>query len=685
MASLDTRPREQKLDLLEQMVLIREFEDQAAEAFLDAEFPGTLHLCIGQEASAVGAVGALEPEDPVVSTHRGHGHELAKGIDPDRMMAELYGKVQGYNRGKGGSMHVAHEPAGLMGGNGIVAASFPLATGAGLAAKYRGLDRVGVGFTGDGGIAQGQAHEAMNLAATWDLPVLFVVENNQYGETTPVDRQHNVDDLSETAAAYDIPGRTVDGTDVEAVHDTVSRARERAVAGDGPTLIETEVCRYRSHSEGHPTPYRDDGEVEAWREHHDPIETYSDQLIDEGLLTDEAFEAMVSDVQERIEATVSYARSAEDPPTEEAYADMFAEPAPEIDHFRDRMASTEPLGFGDGSYDSDVLAPVDHSGVPTETLSIREAVNEALREEMQRDDDVMLYGEDVADYEGIFKTTRGLLDQFGWDRVRDTPISEAGFVGAGIGAALNGIRPVVEVMYVDFFGVACEQMLNQAAKLRYAHGDAVPMPVTFRTTEGAAGGQAPQHSSTMHTWFAHLPGVKAVAPGTPHATKGALKAAIRSDDPVVFFENKSTYGYDGEVPAAGDHVHPLGEASVERPGDDVTVVATQRLLHEALDLAEGHEQDLEVIDPVSLYPLDVETIAHSLRKTGRLVIADESTLSYGLHGEVVSRLVEDEFYNLDAPPQRVGVPDVHVPFSPPLEEEVTPTSEDIANAIDRLG
>lgn len=685
MSTLDTRSREQKIDLLKQMMLIREFEDRAADAFLNAEFPGTLHLCIGQEASAVGTVAALEEDDKVVSTHRGHGHELAKGIDPDRMMAELYGKKDGYNKGKGGSMHVAHEPAGLMGGNGIVAASFPLATGAGLAATYRDLDFVGVGITGDGGIAQGQAHEALNLAAVWDLPVIFVIENNQYGETTPVERQHNIDDLSETAKAYDIPGHSIDGTDVEAVYDTISEARNRAIAGEGPTLIETNVCRYRSHSEGHPTPYRDDKEVETWRENRDPIETYRDKLREEGLLTNEQFEEMAADVEERIEQAISYARSAEYPPVEEAYTDMFVEPVPSIGYFRERMASTEPLGFGDGSYSSDAVAPIDHSDVPTETLSIREAVNKALHEEMQRDSEVILYGEDVAEYEGIFKTTRGLLDEFGWDRIRDTPISEAGFVGAGIGAALNGIRPVVEVMYVDFFGVACEQMLNQAAKLRYAHGDAIPMPVTFRTTEGAASGQAPQHSSTMHTWFAHLPGIKAVAPGTAHATKGALKAAIRSDDPVVFFENKSTYGYEGEVPAGDDYVHPLGEASVERAGTDVTVVATQRLVHEALELAEEHDQDLEVIDPVSLYPLDVETIANSLRKTGKLVIADESPLSYGLHGELLSRMVEEEFFNLDAPPQRVGVPDVHVSFSPPLEDEVTPTKEEIANAIKRLG
>jgi len=260
---------DEQRDLLKRMVLIREFENRASNAFLDAEFPGTLHLCVGQEGSAVGVVGPLESDDQVVTTHRGHGHELAKGIDVDKMMAELFGKAAGYNSGKGGSQHVAHEASGLMGGNPIVGASFPLATGAGLAAKYQGEDYVGVGVTGDGGIAQGQTHEAMNLAATWDLPVIYVVENNKYGETTPVERQHNVEELSKTAAAYDIPGYTIDGMDVETVYETVSEARERALAGSGPTLIETDVCRYESHSEGHATPYRSDGEVDEYRENRD--------------------------------------------------------------------------------------------------------------------------------------------------------------------------------------------------------------------------------------------------------------------------------------------------------------------------------------------------------------------------------------------------------------------------------
>ena len=322
----------------------------------------------------------------------------------------------------------------------------------------------------------------------------------------------------------------------------------------------------------------------------------------------------------------------------------------------------------------------------TETMTIREAIRAAMREEMERDESVFLMGEDVGTFGGVFEVSGDLVEQFGEERVRDTPISEAGFVGAGVGAAATGSRPIVEVMFSDFLGVACEQILNQMAKMRYMFGGKTEMPITIRTTEGGGMGAASQHSGTLHTWFAHFPGIKVVTPGTAASAKGLLKAAIRSDDPVMFFEDKMIYEQEGAVPADGDHTLPIGSAAVERTGEDVTVVATQRLVGESLDLAESLAGDveLEVIDPRSLYPLDSDTILDSVEKTGRLVVADESPLSYGTHAEIVSRVVEDGFYSLDAPIQRVGVPDTHMPFSPPLEQEVLPQGEDIELAIERI-
>ncbi|WP_435063677.1 alpha-ketoacid dehydrogenase subunit beta [Halobaculum sp. EA56] len=322
----------------------------------------------------------------------------------------------------------------------------------------------------------------------------------------------------------------------------------------------------------------------------------------------------------------------------------------------------------------------------TETMTVREAIRQALREEMRRDEDVYVMGEDVGLFGGVLEVTGDLYEEFGEERVRDTPIAEAGFVGAATGAAATGTRPVVEIMFSDFMGVSMEQTMNQMAKMRYMFGGKTEMPVTVRTTEGGGMGAASQHSGTVHAWIAHFPGLKAVAPGTAASAKGLTKAAIRSDDPVFVFENKMIYEQQGEVPTDEDFTVPIGEASVEREGDDVTVVATQRLVSESLDVAEDLDGDVsvEVIDPRSLYPLDTDTIVESVEKTGRLVVADESPLSYGIHAEVATRAMENAFFSLDAPIQRVGTPDTHIPFSPPLEGEVLPDGEGVRDAIERI-
>jgi pyruvate/2-oxoglutarate/acetoin dehydrogenase E1 component len=327
------------------------------------------------------------------------------------------------------------------------------------------------------------------------------------------------------------------------------------------------------------------------------------------------------------------------------------------------------------------------SGVSeTETMTVRESIRLALREELRHDEDAFIMGEDVGEFGGVLSVTGDLVEEFGEKRVRDTPISEAGFMGAAVGAAATGTRPVVEIMFSDFLGVCSEQILNQMAKNRYMFGGKTEMPVTVRTTEGGGMGAASQHSGTIHTWFAHLPGVMALTPGTPRAAKGLLKSAIRSNDPVFFFENKMIYEQEGEVPVDDDYTIPIGQASVEREGEDVTVVATQRLVGESLDLAEdlAGETSVEVIDLQSLYPLDTDTLLDSVEKTGRLIVADESPLSYGTHAEVVARVQEKGFFSLDAPIQRVGVADTHIPFSPALEEEVLPGGDDVRAAIDRV-
>ena len=332
MVTIDIQTEEGQREILRRMLTIRAFDTRAGELFADGELPGFVHLYVGEEAVGVGAIAALEEQDYITSTHRGHGHCISKGLDPYQMMAELYGKRDGYCNGKGGSMHIADVDAGMLGANGIVGAGPPLAAGAALTADYKGEDTVALAFFGDGAVAQGQIHEGINLAATWDLPAVFVVENNGFGEATPMEKQHNVEHLSATAEAYDIPGFTVDGMDVTAVYEAVEEARERAAAGDGPTFIEAETYRYEGHFEGDHEPYRTEKDVERWRD-RDAVETFKERLVEAGVITQEEFEKIREEIEDEIDRAAEEAEAADYPDPSEAYEDMFDANVPEIDEF----------------------------------------------------------------------------------------------------------------------------------------------------------------------------------------------------------------------------------------------------------------------------------------------------------------------------------------------------------------
>jgi pyruvate dehydrogenase E1 component alpha subunit len=336
MVSIDIETEEGQREILRRMLTIRAFDTKAGELFADGELPGFVHLYIGEEAVGVGAISALEEQDYITSTHRGHGHCIAKGLDTYKMMAELYGKRDGYCNGKGGSMHIADVDAGMLGANGIVGAGPPLATGAALTADYKGEDKVALAFFGDGAVAQGQVHEGINLAATWDLPAIFVVENNHFGEATPMEEQHNVEHLSATAEAYDIPGFTVDGMDVTAVYEAVKEARERAANGEGPTFIEADTYRYEGHFEGDHQPYRTEEDIELWKD-RDAIETFKERLVEAGTVTQEEFEEMRDEIEAEIEEHAERAKEADYPDPSEAYEDMFNATVPEINEFAARM------------------------------------------------------------------------------------------------------------------------------------------------------------------------------------------------------------------------------------------------------------------------------------------------------------------------------------------------------------
>jgi 2-oxoisovalerate dehydrogenase E1 component len=646
-------------DLLEmhrRMLLVRGFEERVAVLYRDGEVPGFVHLSIGQEATAVGGCWPLAPHDVITSTHRGHGHCLAKGLAPFEMFAELMGKEQGTNRGRGGSMHIADPDLGIFGANGIVAAGLPIAAGAATAAQLRGDGSVVVAFFGDGAIAQGAFHEALNLAAVWQLPVVFFCENNGYAEFSPASTQHAAP-LELRAAGYGVDYVSVDGNDVvataEATHGVVAALR----AGSGPAVIEATTYRRHGHYEGDPQRYRSSDEIREW-EARDPLLVHARRLREAGVGVD-TIESLEAAVARELDDAVDAARRTANP----AVATLT--------HFvvrpRPQMPESPPPGD-----DAPVFRTMD-------------AVRTALEAELAEDERVFVAGVDVGDGGNVFGCTRGLRDRFG-DRVRDTPISETAVMGLGVGAAMAGMLPVVELMYVDFVGVCLDQLLNQAAKMPFMTGGAARMALTVRTQFGAGRSSGSQHSQSLEALLAHIPGLTVVMPSSPADTYGLLRAAIQDPNPVVFIENRLLYGMKGPQPSA-DFVVPLGKSAVVHAGTDVTVVSVSRMVHESVAAAEclaGEGISVEVIDLRTVAPLDMGPVLDSVAKTSRLLVAHEAVVPFGIGAEIAATVAREGFWNLDAPIERIGATATPPPYSPDLERAWLPDREDVADAIRRL-
>jgi 2-oxoisovalerate dehydrogenase E1 component len=646
-------------DLLEmhrRMLVIRGFEERVSRLYRDSEVPGFVHLSIGQEAAAVGACWPLAPIDIITSTHRGHGHCLAKGLDPLGMFAELMAKAEGTNRARGGSMHIADPKLGIFGANGIVAAGLPIAVGAAAAAQLRADGSVAVSFFGDGAVAHGAFHEAVNLAAVWRLPVVFCCENNGYAEFSPASTQHAAS-LELRAAGYGVDYVSVDGNDVVATAALMTEVVEKVRAGSGPVLVEAETYRWHGHYEGDPERYRTPEEVAEWAA-RDPLLRHEVTLRAAGV-SDEQITVLRNAVEQELDDAVDAARRLA-PPLATTLTDFVV---------HERPVRVEPPA---PALDAPVFRTMD-------------AVRAALEIELAGDERVFVAGIDVGDGGNVFGLTRGLRKQFG-DRVRDTPISETAIMGLGVGAAMAGMRPVVELMYLDFLGVCFDQLLNQAAKMPFMTGGAAQMALTVRTQFGAGRSSGSQHSQSLEALLAHIPGLTVVMPSTPADTYGLLRAAIQDPNPVVFIENRLLYGMRGPTPPP-DHILPIGVASVVRPGDDITVVSWSRMLHEALAAAEtlsGEGISIEVIDLRTIAPLDMETVLNSVRRTNRLLIAHEAVVPFGIGAEIAATVARDALCDLDAPIERIGAAATPPPYAPELERAWLPDRDDIADALRRL-
>ena len=643
--------------LYQVMVCVRRFDEKTVELFNAGLVKGTAHSYVGQEAVATGACAHLTREDSVISNHRGHGHCIAKGARLDLMMAELMGRESGYCRGLGGSMHIAALDLNILGANGIVAAGVPLGAGAALAAKLRGTDRVVLSFFGDGGANQGVVHETMNLAAVWTLPFIFVCENNKYALSTDQSRTTAGEGVTARARAYGIPAVRVDGNDLLAVYDAVGEAVTRARRGEGPSCVEAVTYRWGGHSMRANLPeYRTKEEELEWMA-RDPIGRVEQRLLEMGA-SDVELKELRQHVDGELDAAAAYAVESPEPTVEMMEAAVYAP------HARGQELASRA----------------------GREMTFAEALNAALQQEMARDDRVFLMGEDVGLIGGIFGVSRGLRERFGEDRVRDTPISEPSFVGMGVGAAVAGMRPIVEIQIWDFIAMTMDQVVNQAAKIRYMLGGRPTVPLVIRGPQGGGIRLAAQHSQSLEAWFVHVPGLVVVAPSTPYDAKGLLASAIRDDNPLIFLEHKMLYPTKGEVPE-GEYLIPLGKADVKRRGTDVTVVATQMMVQRALGAAQDLEGDgisLEVIDPRTLVPLDEEAILESVGKTHRLVIVHEAVKRGGFGAEVAALVTERAFDELDAPIVRLGARNVPMPYNDKLEQATIPSRDDIAAAVRSL-
>jgi len=732
--------RKAALSLLEEMHSIRAIEDMLEQIKLglykplpDFEFTGPTHLSLGQEATATGAVSAIGIEDYITSSHRGHGDAMAKGfsyvklatddmlkklltsrkeyldaVDEDftgkesreeleekalkvhtyRMIAELLGKAHGYCRGVGGGMHIADFELGHLGANAIVGGHVPIAAGAAIAERYNKGGSAVLCLAGDGAYSNGVVLESLNIASMAQftnglmekkdgVPIIFGIVNNQYamsgqsaGEITGIDY------MARRAAGFEnsnMHAEVVDGMDVLAVADSVRRARKLIENGKGPVLLEFMTYRYKGHSLSDPLTYRDREELKEWRS-RDAIATFEDKLkkasFPEGRIKDKELKDIAKKVKDRNAAMAVYASDAAPPQDCTLLTHLFS----------DKTEDKVPRRYADPKTTSPLP---EYKRDKNGRINVRLAVREALIEEMARDRRVISFGEDIADYGGAFGVTNDLLAAFGRDRVFNMSISEAGMVGAAVGMAMAGLKPIVEIMYNDFIMQALGQIGNQAAKWSYMSGGQISVPMVLRTTIGGGRGYAGQHSQSLEALVTHIPGLKVIAPATPYDFKGLLKSAIRDDNPVIFFEQQLIYNSTGIVPEE-EYLIPIGRANVLREGKDVTIICWSYMVEEsvkAADMLRGDGISAEVIDLRTLIPLDMDTISASVKKTGKAIVTSQEVGQSSFMCEVITSIQEGCFDWLDAPIQRLGAPDGIPPSAQNLEKLFLPDAEKLVKLI----
>lgn len=648
----DKISKERALSIYEKMLLPRMIEEKMLlllrKGQISKWFSG-----IGQEAISVGATMALQSDEYIMPLHRNLGVFTTRNIPLNRLFGQWMGKANGFTKGRDRSFHFGSEEHHICGMISHLGPQLSVAAGVALAHKNRNEAKCSLAFTGDGGTSEGEFHEALNTAAVWNLPVIFLVENNGYGLSTPSKEQFACDNLADRALGYGMEGVTIDGNNVLEVYSTINKIANDIRKKPRPVLVVCNTFRMRGHEEASGVKYVPKELFEEWAK-KDPIENYRNWLLNEKTLTEAYDNELRANYKTRINTALDEA---------------FAMPGPDVNlktELGDVYASYLPERKNES--DSYLVAP---EGNLKEEKRLIDACRDALEQGLKKWPELVIMGQDVAEYGGVFKITEGFLEQFGKERIRNTPICESAIVGIALGLALKGVKSVVEMQFADFVSCAFNQIINNLAKIHYRWG--VKADIVIRMPTGAGVAAGPFHSQSTEAWFAHTPGLKVVYPSNPHDAKGLLLASIEDPNPVLFFEHKALYrSISNQIPESY-YTIPIGVGSVVRSGGDVSLITYGAGVHWASEIADQLlEIDLEIIDLRTLLPWDKEIVTNSVKKTGKVLVLHEDTETLGIGSEIASWIGENLFEFLDGPVKRLGSLNTPVPFEQNLENQFLP-------------
>jgi 2-oxoisovalerate dehydrogenase E1 component len=596
---------------------------------------------IGQEAIAVGATLALDADEYIMPLHRNLGVFTARKMPFDKLFMQWQGRKEGFSKGRERSFHFGANEYHICGMISHLGPQLAIADGVALAHKLKKEQKISLAFSGDGGTSEGDFHEALNVAAVWGLPVIFLIENNGYGLSTPVNEQFVCKQLADRAIGYGMKGMTIDGNNILEVYKTISEARQYCIDEQKPVLIECMTFRMRGHEEASGVKYVPKELFEEWGK-KDPVKNYEDYLINEGVLSEAAIADIRAQIQKEIEDGLAkgFATEAIKPDTAEEIADVYA-PA-------------------------NVKTTISTTSNKTEKKFIN-AISDALRQSMERYPNFVLMGQDIAEYGGAFKVTEGFTDLFGKDRVRNTPLCESAIVGTALGLSIKGYKAMMEMQFADFVTVGFNQIINNLAKIHYRWGQNAD--VVIRMPTGGGVGAGPFHSQSNEAWFTHTPGLKVIYPSTPEDAKGLLMAAIEDPNPVMFFEHKALYrSINGLVPDEAYTIE-IGKARLVQEGEDISIITYGAGVHWATDYAAAHPGiSFDIVDLRTLLPLDYDAIRASVARTGKVLLLHEDSLTGGIGGEIAAWISEHCFELLDAPIVRCASLDTPIPFAIELEQ-----------------